>query len=443
MKHVQTIIIGLVILLAFHSVEAQDRWSMEICSGAAFGTQDFGDADLGTGFGFEGTVAYRLLGLMFATAIYHPAPANSLALKVRFQSELETLHDQYQFPGATAAYILPDGTVEVVATGLADVELKIPMTPQSRMLAASIGKTFVGATVVALAQEGVLSLDDPISKWLGDRPWFSRLPNHDMITLRQLLTHSSGIADHVNVEPFIQAFRENWRATTNPFPPETLIAFVLDRPPLFKAGEGWCYSDTGYILVGLIIEAVTGHSYYEEVTRRFLVPLRLTLTTPSDRFELPGLAAGYLAPDNEFNLPSKTTLRPGVMAWHPGLEWTGGGLVSNSRDLVVWAKALFEGHAMEGRYLETLLQSVPISSEAPDTRYGIAVGIQENGPLGATYGHGGWIPGYCSSLRYYPEYGIAVAFQINTDIGIVDHSTPVIEDMEIRLAEVVMAGVRK
>ena len=443
MKHAQTVVIGLVILLASHSVEAQDRWSMEICSGAAFGTQDFGDADLGTGFGFEGTVAYRLPGLMFATAIYHPAPANSLALKARFQSELETLHDQYQFPGATAAYILPDGTVEVVATGLADVELKIPMTPQSRMLAASIGKTFVGATVVALAQEGVLSLDDPISKWLGDRPWFSRLPNHDMITLRQLLTHSSGIADHVNVEPFIQAFRKKRRATTNPFSPETLIAFVLDRPPLFKAGEGWCYSDTGYILVGLIIETVTGHSYYEEVTRRFLVPLRLTLTTPSDRFELPGLAAGYLAPDNEFNLPSKTTLRPGVMAWHPGLEWTGGGLVSNSRDLVVWAKALFEGYAMEGCYLETLLQSVPISSEATDTRYGIAVGIQENGPLGATYGHGGWIPGYCSSLRYYPEYGIAVAFQINTDIGIVDHSTPVIEDMEIRLVEVVMAGVRK
>ena len=389
-----------------------------------------------------GLLSLSLLGLMFATAIYHPAPANSLALKARFQSELETLRDQYRFPGATAAYILPDGTVEVVATGLADVELKIPMASQSRMLAASIGKTFVGATVVALAQEGVLSLDDPISKWLGDRPWFSRLPNHDMITLRQLLTHSSGIANHVDVEHFMQAFCENWRATTNPFPPEDLIKFVLDRPPLFKAGEGWYYSDTGYLLVGLIIEAVTEHSYYEEITRRFLVPLRLTLTTPSDRLELPGLAAGYMAPDNDFDLPPKTTLRPGVMAWHPGLEWTGGGLVSNPGDLVVWAKALFEGHAMEGRYLGTLLQSVPISSDNPDTRYGIAVGIHENGPLGSTYGHGGWIPGYCSSLRYYPDCGVAIAFQINTDIGIMDSSTPVIEEMEIRLVKVVMADIR-
>ena len=387
-------------------------------------------------------IALVLFSFIIMTISCNHKSTNPLTLKARFQSELETLHDQYKFPGATAAYILPDGTVEVVATGLADVESKISMTAQSRMLAASIGKTFVGATVVALAQEGVLSLDDPIAKWLGDRPWFSRLHNHDTITLRQLLTHSSGIANHVDMEPFIHAFSENRYSITNPFPPETLIAFVLDQPPLFKAGESWHYSDTGYILVGLIIEAVTGHSYYEDVTQRFLEPLHLTLTTPSDRLELPGLAAGYMSPDNAFGLPPKTTLRPGVMVWHPGLEWTGGGLVSNSKDLVVWAKALYEGHAIKGNYLESLLQSVPISDDDPDTRYGVAVAIHENGPFGTTYGHSGWIPGYCSSLRYYPEYGVAIAFQINTDIGIVDGSTQLFKDMENRLAKVVIAAAQ-
>ena len=379
-----------------------------------------------------------LVGLIIVMVIYHQKSANPHLLKVRFQSELDTLHDQYQFPGVTAAYILPDGTVEVVATGLADVESKIPMTVQSRMLAASIGKTFVGATIVALAQEGILNLDDPISKWLGDRPWFSRLPNHDIITLRQLLTHSSGIANHVDMDSFIHVFRKNWRARTNPFPPENLIAFVLDQPPLFNAGGDWHYSDTGYILVGLIIEAATGHSYYEEVTQRFLEPLNLILTTPSDRLELPGLAAGYMSPDNAFDLPQKTTLRPGVMAWHPGLEWTGGGLVSNPKDLVIWGKALYEGRAIKDNYLNDLLQSVPISDDDPDTQYGIAVAIHENDSLGTTYGHSGWIPGYCSSLRYYPKYGVAIAFQINTDIGIVDGSTQVFKDMENNLAKVVI-----
>jgi len=386
-------------------------------------------------------LSLSLLGLTLTTATCGRAPAP--ALKARFQSELDALHAQYQLPGATAAFILPDGTVEVVATGLADVEHEIPMAPQSRMLAASIGKTFVGATAVALAQEGALGLDEPISTWLGERPWFSRLPNHDVITLRQLLTHSSGIANHVDEGDFAQAFRESWRAPTNAFPPEDLIAFVLDQPPLFEAGEGWCYSDTGYLLVGLIIEEVTGHSYYEEVARRFLVPLRLTLTTPSDRLELPGLAAGYLAPDNDLGLPPKTTLRPGVMAWHPGLEWTGGGLVSNPKDLVVWARALYEGRAMEGNYLEALLQSVPIGDDHDNTRYAVAVAIHEDGPLGSTWGHGGWMPGYCSSLRYYPRHGVAIAFQINTDVGIVDGPTPVVEDMETRLAKVVMDGARR
>ena len=308
------------------------------------------------------------------------------------------------------------------------------------MLAASIGKTFVGALVLALVEEGKLQLDNVISTWLGDRPWFSRLPNHGEITLRQLLTHSAGIPNHVEMEGFKNAFAKNRNADANPLPPDSLIAFVLDQPPLFKPDQGWHYSDTGYILVGLIIEAVTGGDYYEQVRQRFLRPLQLTLTTPSDRLELPGLAAGYMAADNAFGMPSKTTIRPGVMAWHPGIEWTGGGFVSNPKDLVVWAKALFEGRALAGNYLEELLKSVPLSQDDPDNRYGIAVAIREKGPLGPTLGHGGWIPGYCSSLRYYPNHGIAISFQINTDIGVIDHSTNLIPDMEIRLAKVIIAG---
>lgn len=381
--------------------------------------------------------------LAFASVVCRPAPEPPHPFEARFQAELDSLRMQYGFPGATAAAILPDGTIVVAATGLADVEQKIPMTPRSRMLAASIGKTFVAATALALARDSVLILDEPISRWLGKRPWFSRLPNHETLTLRRLLTHTSGVPDHVESERFIRAFRDNRLSSSNPFPPEKLIEFILDQPALFPAGEGWAYSDTGYILVGLIIEAATGHTYYEEVGRRFLNPLGLILTSPSDRFELPGLASGYMAADNMFGLPGKTTVRPGVMAWHPGIEWTGGGLVSNPGDLVKWAQALYNGLAMTGPYVETLLQSVPVSPDTPDIRYGLGVAIRVKGPLGPTYGHSGWIPGTSSSLRFYADYDMAVAFQINTDIGVIDHSTPVVEDMETRLARVVASAVRK
>jgi D-alanyl-D-alanine carboxypeptidase len=391
-----------------------------------------------------------LLGVLIAGTACQPAPSDPQpleqpleTLEQQFQAELDAIHQSYEFPGATAAYILRDGSVGVAATGFSDVEDGTGMKPDSRMLAASIGKSFVGATAVALAQEGLVDLDDPISKWLGDRSWFSRLPNHQTITLRHLLTHSAGLTDHVYSEDFAQAFAKKWRDPGSPFTPEDLVEFVLDRPPLFEAGAGWAYTDTGYVLVGLIIESVSEHSYYEEVTRRFLVPLGLDMTSPSDHRDLPMLAAGYTAADHPFGISAKTTVTPGLMAWNPAVEWTGGGLVSNPRDLVVWAKALFEGRAMEGSYLEDLLRTVPVGGEGSGIRYGAGVGVYEHTPFGPSYGHGGGIPGYTSSLRYFPDFGVAAAFQINTDVGISDDSTPVVTEMERRLTEVVTSAVPK
>lgn len=113
-------------------------------------------------------------------------------LNQQFESELDRLRTQYNLPGITAAYVLQDGTVGEAVSGFADIESKKLMTTKSRMLAASIGKTFVAAIVLSLSMEGRINLDDLVSKWLGDRNWYSRLPNCKTITLRHLLTHSSG-----------------------------------------------------------------------------------------------------------------------------------------------------------------------------------------------------------------------------------------------------------
>lgn len=380
---------------------------------------------------------------LYSLVITDPAIADTTAssdLPEDFQAALDAFQRKYGFPGATAAYVLRDGTTGVAVTGLADVEDGTLMTVRSRMLSASIGKTFVGATALALAREGVLELDAPVSQWLGDRKWFARLPNHEAMTLRHLLNHSSGLPDHVHLESFATEVSHRWREKHNPFSPEALIGYILDMPPLFEAGEAWSYSDTGYILMGLVIEAATGRSYYEEIRERFLTPLDLTLTTPSDRRLLPGLAAGYMGEENAFGFPRKTTQANGMMEWHPGFEWTGGGLVSNSRDLARWGASLLGGNAMPGDYLRELLRAVPISPDDPNVYYGAGVGIYRTGALGPVYGHGGWIPGYSSSLRYYPTHGVTIAFQVNTDIGIVDDTTPVVREMETRLAEIAISA---
>ncbi len=377
-----------------------------------------------------------------AVVLTQAASAAESSLQRQFQHELDLVRAEYRLPGITAAYVLPNGKVGVAATGYADIETHKRMSVRSRMMSGSVGKTFVAATVLALAQEGKLNLDDPISKWFSDRPWFPRLPNHETITIRNLLTHSSGLMDHVYTDAFAHDIGEHFRDPGNPFPPEQLIAYVLDHKPLFQPGKGYSYTDTGYIILGLIIEKVSGHSYYEEVERRFLGPLRLTLTSPSNKFKLPDLASGYISPNNIFRLPRKTTTTPGTLVYNPRVEWTGGGLVTNPRDLVKWVKVLYEGQAMPGRYINDLLDGVPITAGSKDDYYGTGVYIHNPGPFGPSYGHGGWLVGYRTDVRYYPRYRIAIAFQINTDDGLTDRNAPAIIVLRDNLAEIVANAVR-
>lgn len=358
---------------------------------------------------------------------------------LRFQTTVEQLRTELGLPGMTAAYVFDTGRRGSAAAGWADKETRKPMRDDSRMLAASIGKSVVAATAVSLVMEGTLQLDRPVSHWLGHYPWFPRVPNHATITLRHLLTHTSGVPDYVYMPAFAEALSRSWQSPRNLFPPERLIGFVLDQPALFAAGEGWAYSDTGYILAGLVIEAATGRHYFELAEHRFIIPLSLSDTAPADSRNLIRLAAGYTPADNRFGLPGKTLDAEGHLQWHPALEWTGGGLVSASPDLARWGSLLFTGRAMPGNYLHLMLETVPTSDSVDGARYGLGVAVTHHEQLGPVYGHAGWIPGYVSSLRYYPEVGVSVAFQINTDVGIIDHPA-VLNKIEARLIDTLLDG---
>lgn len=363
-------------------------------------------------------------------------------LTVRLINTLDAFRERYGFPGATAAIVLPDGTVATAAAGLADVEADRVMTPRTPMLAASIGKTFVAATVLSLESEGALAQDDLLSDHLGDRAWFAGLPNARSIMIGHLLHHQSGLPDHPHLVEFQDAAAASIASGARAFTPKELIRFVTGREALFDAGTGWAYSDTGYILLGLVIEEVTGQRYYDIVAERFLAPLDLGDTIPSDRPNLPGLAVGYTIPGNPFDLPVRTAHADGLLVWDPGVEWTGGGLASTSADLARWGHALFGGRAMEPAYLDQLLDGVPVDPDAPGILYGAGVAIYAETPLGPVYGHGGWIPGYVSSLRHYADTGVTVAFQINSDAGVVDDSSGHVAEMEAALARLAIEALK-
>ncbi|MDH5300328.1 MAG: beta-lactamase family protein [Gammaproteobacteria bacterium] len=353
------------------------------------------------------------------------------------QTRVDSIREQYQLPGISVAYVLSDGSSTTITSGVANIETKKAMTDKTRLLGASTGKSFVAALTLAFVQESRLTLDDPVSKWLGKYAWFDRVPNHESITVRHLLTHSAGLPDHVHMKKFHDAFAKEKNTLEPSFPPVRLIGFILDEAPLFAAGHGWAYSDTGYLLLGMVLEEASEKPYYVEIRERFLIPLQLRDTTSADRRDLKNLAAGYMNSANPFGLPAKTLDKHGQLHWHPAIEWTGGGLATTAHDLAHWGSALFTGRAMSGEYLPELLTGVAIQPNAADIRYAAGIVVASDPRFGPVYGHSGWIPGYVSSFRYYPKYGVTIAFQINTDQRIIDSDDNAVKAIEDSLIQAV------
>lgn len=349
-------------------------------------------------------------------AITSACSSNSpLEQAMRFQNELDLIRQQYNYPGIAAYYLFDDGQGSGAYSGFADLESGQVLTSRSRMLGASTGKSFVGALTVLMSMEGRLDLDTPVSDWLGDLEWYDHLPNQEYITLRHLLTHSSGLSDHVYEEAFQHDLKQSLGKKDNQFTVEQLIAYVLDKPPLFSPGEGFSYSDTGYLLIGLVLEKSTGKKYYELINESFIEPLGLSSTLPATQRYFKDLAVGYISDTNVFGLPRRTLDENASLHWHPEIEWTGGGFVTSAKDLAHWGAVLFSGRLIEEDYLSLLSDGVGIEPGSSNTRYGAGVVIKQNGKSGTTYGHSGWVPGYVSSFRYYERLGLTIAVQINTD----------------------------
>lgn len=334
------------------------------------------------------------------------------------EAQLKTIRDQVQvkldqfrlakgFPGGTIGFVLPDGRSASVSTGVSDLATQRPLTPADLLLAGSIGKTFVAATMLQLAAEGKVNLDDKIDHWFKAEPWFPKLPNSNDITVRMLLNHSSGIPDHADDEKFFKALAANPDRT---WKPEDLLAFVPGKKALFPAGKGFSYSDTNYILVGMIIERVAGQTLFDEVRRRFLKPLKLEHTVPQEGRVIPGLVNGYSS-FTSLAGPQGAMIVGGKFTINPQAEWAGGGFASTAEDLARWAKALYEGGLIKQPYFDQMLAGIDTGEI---DRYGLGVEIGE-GRWGKALGHDGSFPGYVSAMQYFPQYKVAVAIQINTD----------------------------
>lgn len=327
----------------------------------------------------------------------------------RIQVRFLDLRKEAEFPGANIGIAWGNGKAMGVSIGYSELESDKALKPTDLMLAGSIGKTYVAAITLQLVEDGQLDLDEKIEKWLGKESWFDRLPNAKDITLRMLMNHTSGIPEHVLNKDFLNALREQpdkvWK-------PEELVAYVLDSKPHFEAGKGWSYADTNYILVGMIFERASGKTVYGEVQQRILNKFKLKETAPSDSRTISGLIPGYSQAGSPFGFEGRT-ITDGKFIINPQMEWCGGGFAATAQDLAKWAKLLYEGKIVDRLSVEEMLKAVPARTGKGD-KYGLGVQVRES-EWGASYGHGGWFPGYLSEMEYFPQYKAAIAVQFNTD----------------------------
>ena len=332
--------------------------------------------------------------------------ANSQFSPKRLQDKLDSLRNAGNFPGLSISIATANSTVNL-CSGYSDIEKKMPLTPSHLLLQGSVGKTYVSAIAINLIKDGKLKLEEKVSSYLGHLDWYHRIPNAASITVRQIMNHTSGVMRYEFKPDFINDLNAH---PTKYWKPAELLNYVLDEKAAFTPGEGWEYSDTNYILLGMIIEYLTGMKYYDFLDQKILKPFHLSNTKPTDKIILPGIAQGYAGKENEFGKKEKMVSDDGSFVINPQFEWTGGGIYSTTEDLAKWGKLVYQGKICDTNLL--LRDAVP-AKLGRDTKYGLGVIIRPT-QLGIAYGHSGFFPGYLTEMYYFTEKKICVAVQCNS-----------------------------
>ncbi|MFJ2259589.1 serine hydrolase domain-containing protein [Streptomyces sp. NPDC087844] len=299
--------------------------------------------------------------------------------------------------------IMETGTVGVVARstdprgaryatgGVADQATQAAVRPGDKFRIASAGKTFVATVILQLVGEGRLSLDDTVEHWL---PGAVSGHGNDggAITVRQLLQHTSGLFDYTADFPEF-ASKAGYQADRyRTWTPEQLVAVAMRYAPEFAPGEGWSYSNTNYIVAGMIIQKVTGHTWNEEVTRRLIRPLGLRDTlAPTTDSRIPGRhLRGYSSFEEAGPAIDITELNVSAGG-------AAGAMISTTADLSRFYQALLGGRLLRPAELTAMKTTVPapeLEPGWPGVRYGLGLMKVPLSCGGAYYSHGGNLPGY-------------------------------------------------
>lgn len=357
--------------------------------------------------------------------------SNLPAFARTLQPQIEESLDEMRVPGAIVLVDVPDQGTWSATFGTEDLATDEPMNPADHFRIGSITKTMTGTVILQLVDEGKLKLDDPVGKY---RPG---VPNGKHITIRQLLNMTSGLYSYSEDKGFNETLDNK---PGKEWTPEELVRIGLKHKPDFAPGKGFQYSNTNTVLLGLIIEQITGNSLRQEYKERIFEPLGMshTLLPAQSSTSIPEpYSHGYMYGTNVDALNSpiiegKEATQANASAGKPkdvtndspSWAWAAGGVISTLDDLEIYVKALATGKFIPPPAAELTpktqkerLTYVPASTSA-GAAYGLAIV-----DFGGYIGHDGQLPGYNSFAAYNPDTGATIIVLTNV-FAAPDGNTP-------------------
>jgi D-alanyl-D-alanine carboxypeptidase len=342
---------------------------------------------------------FALIGVIVAFALL-PASAAASPPSERLGRAADAVVNA-GVPGV-AVYVRDKGRTTVVSRGYDDVAARRPMSVEDRFRIGSVTKTFVSALVLQLVNEGKLSLEDSVEKWLP-----GLVPNGGAITIRQLLSHRSGLFDYVRDQQLLAPYLHGH--LDHVWTPLQIVRIATKHKPLFAPGADGkqSYSNTNYVILGLVIEKVTGHPLAAELNTRIFRPLALRHTN----LQLTPTILGRHA--HGYTKAFGPTVVD-ITRISPSLFGAAGGIVSTPADVARFYRALLQGRLVPSRLVNAMKAREGRDPAHPELRYGLGLWRQ---PLRCSlvWGHDGDVPGFMAIALNSGDGNRQIVVMINTD----------------------------
>jgi CubicO group peptidase (beta-lactamase class C family) len=348
--------------------------------------------------------------------------ASTSAKADQIDEYIATRMSRLHIPGVSLAILRDGRIIKAQGYGFANLELRASATKDTVYEIGSITKQFTAAAVMALVEDGKLHLDDSIAKYFPEAP-----QTWDGITIRHLLTHTSGIQNHVAVPHWLDVFRTNLAFETTPTR-DDLLKMFFKLPLEFQPGETWAYDNTGYYLLGIVIEKVSGKSYWQFLDERIFKPLGMNATRNTDPQPIvPSRASGYEWKNDHFEN------RPILL---PSIGYSAGSLLSTVEDMVKWDAALYSEKLLKKSSLDQMWTPA-VTKDRADAPFNYGFGwFIDNYRGHRLVQHSGGTPGFSSVIYRFLDDKLTIIILTN-------HSDRIVDQLAIDLAGICEPALKR